>query len=248
MFHNRLTGRRYPLAVLAAVALALAACGGSTTPTPAAPGTTTAPIGAPTVTVTALVVAPTNAVATAAPTPAASATPAQDPAASAQQLIFDAADKIDTHGPYKMRITSTQADTPVADVFVVPPDKLRIVFKNSDGTPFETVQIGNTSYNLLDGKWRVDTIEPSEGGGNPALSDVPKLQDIQNIQPLGAKEVNGVYASGFTFADAARPGETNTIWIGPDGAPVQMIVVKPEETGTFDIVYDDSITIDAPVK
>ncbi len=229
--------------------LLLTACGSGNVSTGTPIPGTSAPAAAPSPTV--LIAVPTAAATLpAAPTPAPVDTPTAAPAtaADARQLIFDAIDKMDTRGPYKMRITSSQPGTPPADVQVVPPDKLRITFSNADGTPFETVLIGATSYNLLDGKWRIDTIEPGAESANPALADAPKLQDIQDIKPLGEKKVNGVMASGFTFTDAARPGETNTIWIGPNGGPVQLVTVKPDETGTFDVTYDDSIKIEAPVK
>lgn len=232
-------------------AIFFVACGGSGTTVPGGTPASANPAPAVAPSATVLIVVPTAAATVpAAPTPAPADTPTPAPATAddARQLIFDAIDRLDTRGPYKMHITSSQPNTPPAEVQVVPPDKLRITFSNADGTPFETVLIGKTSYNLLDGKWRIDTIEPSAESANPALADTPKLQDIQDIKPLGAKQVNGVNATGFALSDAARPGEANTIWIGPNGGPVQLITVKPDETGTFDVTYDDSIKIEAPVQ
>ena len=146
-----------------------------------------------------------------------------------------------------MTVNSTLGESQPMFMFIVPPDRSRYTQKQSDGSVLEGINIGATSYSFTDGAWHT-----SNGGGvrfdEPAWTDPAALNDIQNIQSLGTKDVNGVSAVGYSFTDKSAPGETNTMWIGPNGAPVQVISVNATETITFDIVYDPSITIVPPVK
>lgn len=237
-----------PAAAVAGAALSalLTACGGvPATQTAGTPAATAAP--AIPATATVLIVVPTAA-ATIEPTPAPTdaPTPAAGPAVDARQAIFDAINGVDSHGPYRMTIKSSNAETPAATILVVPPDRMRIMFDEQNGTHFETVQIGSQQYNLLDGKWRIDTIDPAQQGSQTGVETVARLDDIQDVQALGTKTVNGVDAVGYSFTDGTTKLAGNIIWIGPNGAPVQMVWVRPEETGTFDLTYDDTIVIEAP--
>ena len=231
------------------LALSLAACGGST-PSEATP---TAAPSRPTATTEAM--QPVLA-APAAPTPALlpTATPSTqtntgqpNDAVKARQIIGAAANKWNTSGPYKMTITSNLGDAQPMEMWVVPPNRSRYTQKQSDGSVIEGINIGSTSYSLIDGVWTT-----SNTGGvkvdEPIWTDPAVLNDIVNIQSLGSKTMNGVQAEGFSFADKSAPGETTTMWIGPNGAPVQVIGVTADETVTMDIVYDASVTVDAPMK
>ncbi len=229
--------------------LSLAGCGGGTS-------NEVAPTVAPSSpTATAEVVQPTP-VAPVAPTPAPlpTATPSTqtntgqpNDAVKARQIIGAAANKWNTSGPYKMTVTSNLGDAQPMEMWVVPPDRSRYTQKQSDGSVIEGINIGSMSYSLIDGVWTT-----SNTGGvkvdEPIWTDPAALNDIVNIQSLGSKTMNGVQAEGFTFTDKSAPGEINTMWIGPNGAPVQVIGVTADETVTYDIVYDASVTVDAPVK
>jgi hypothetical protein len=226
--------------------LSLAGCGGGTSNE----ATPTADPSRPTATAEAA--QPTLA-APAAPTPAPlpTATPSTQTntgqPSNARQIIGDAANKWNTSGPYKMTVISTIGGSAPMEMWVVPSDRSRYTQKQSDGSVIEGINIGSTSYSLIDGVWTT-----SNTGGvkvdEPIWTDPAALNDIENIQSLGSKTMNGVQAEGFTFTDKSAPGEMNTMWIGPNGAPMQVISATTDETVTMDIVYDASITVDAPVK
>lgn len=227
--------------------LSLAGCGNSTsneaTPTAASSNPTA----------TDKVMQPTLAApATSAPAPAPTLTPSTQTdqtnigqPSDAHQVIGNAVNKWNTSGPYKMVLTSTLGGVAPLEMWVVPPDRSRFTQKQEDGSVIEGINIGNTSYAFIDGVWTT-----SNTGGvrmdEPIWTDPAALNDITNIQSLGRKTVNGVQAEGYSFSDTSAPNESNTLWIGPNGAPVQVIAVTANETVTYDIVYDASIVVEAP--
>ena len=220
----------------------LAACGGgSDRATPAAATaraepTATAPTG------------PQPALSpTAAPSPQPKPNAAAGQPSDARAIIGAAANKWNTNGPYKMHITSNLAGTHPADMLMVPPDSSRFTQTLEDGSLFESIKIGPANYSFVNGAWTATTSEAIKFD-DPTWTDPAALNDILDIKSLGSQTVNGFSAVGYTFADKSAPGETNTMWIGPNGAPVQVISSKPEETVTMDIVYDASIKVEAPVK
>ena len=224
----------------------LAACGGGSSD-----GAT--PIAAP---VTPVLAEPTATASTApqpAPSPTAAPSPQPKPTTDAGQptdaraIIGAAANKWNTSGPYKMHITSNLAGTHPADMLMVPPDSSRFTQTLEDGSLFETIKIGTANYSFVNGVWTATTSEAIKFD-EPTWTDPAALNDILNIKSLGSQTVNGVSAVGYAFTDKSSPGETNTMWIGPNGAPVQVVSATPDETMTMDIVYDAAIKIEAPVK
>jgi len=176
-----------------------------------------------------------------------STTPANAGApANAGEIILAAINTLDSNGPYRMRITSNLDTSPI-EMLIVPPDRTH--YKSSyEGKPVEIIGIGDTSYVLDDdGTWLTSTAETGSVS-EPSVLQPSAATDLTNIQSLGTQIINGVNAVGYSFIDVALPDETTTLWINPDGAPIQIGTSSAQENLTFNIEYDPGITVEAPVK
>lgn len=216
------------------VTLLLAACGSGPASTADAPPTTTRATEAPTA---APLADPTDAPPTAEP----AGQPA-DPRAA----IGAALEALDLNGPYRMVIrAANDAEGPVV-LDVVPPDRswYRASF---EGTPVEVINIGNTAYVLdPDGTWQTST--STDSSTESQLLDPASLAALTDIKVLPPETLAGTLTSVYSFVDPDSPEATVTLWVSQgEGRLVQMMMESIDDVVVYEITYDASITVAAPV-
>lgn len=180
-----------------------------------------------------------------------SAEPAAAPAADVKSAIGAALASIESNGPYRMRVVSTLAESPPAELLVVPPDRARYTAVLPDGTPVEVVAIGQKAYVLTpDGQWQVN--ENEEGGVDaikPGFGSQEFLNTISEASEGKPETLDGVATRAYSFKQT-EDGQVVQVmlWVRTDnGRALKIQLVDTEETVTYSIEHDAAVTVQAPV-
>jgi hypothetical protein len=130
---------------------------------------------------------------------------------------------------------------------VVPPDRSHYQ-ATFQGTPVEVINIGATAYVLdPDGSWQIST--STDAGTESQLLDPASLAALTDIKMLSSQTLNGVDVNGYSFVDPASPDVTVTLWVSQaEGRPVQMLTEATDDVVVYEITYDASITVVAPIQ
>ncbi len=176
--------------------------------------------------------------------------PAGDATADVKTAIGAALASIEGNGPYRMRVISTLAESPPADLFVVPPDRARYSANLPDGTHVEVVAIGKKAYVLNpDGVWQVN--ENDDGGVDaikPVFGSQEYLNSISDASERKPETVDGVATRAYSFKQT-EDGQVVQVmlWVRADnGRALKIQQVDAEETVTYSIEHDAAVTVQAP--
>lgn len=179
-----------------------------------------------------------------------SSEPAAGAAADVKSAIGAALTSIESNGPYRMRVVSTLAESPPAELSVVPPDRARYAAVLPDGTPVEVVAIGQKAYVLNpDGQWQVN--ENEEGGVDaikPVFGSQEFLNSISDPSERNPETVDGVAARAYSFKQTEEGNVVEVmLWVRADnGRAFKIQLVDAEETVTYSIEHDAAVTVQAP--
>ncbi len=176
--------------------------------------------------------------------------PAGDATADAKTAIGAALASIESNGPYRMRVVSTLAESPPAELSVVPPDRARYSANLPDGTHVEVVAIGQKAYVLNpDGGWQVN--ENEDGGVDaikPGFGSQEFLNSISEASEGNPETVDGVAARAYSFKQSEEGQVVQVmLWVRADnGRALKIQMVDAEETVTYSIEHDAAVTVQAP--
>ena len=157
---------------------------------------------------------------------------------------------MDGNGPYRIKVTSTLPDAPPAEVFVAPPDRARYTATLPDGTHVEVVSIGAKTYVLdPDGVWQAS--ESSDSGADsikPNFSSPEFFSAISAEVVKSPETVDGVATRVYAFTQTEDSVTTQvTLWVRTDnGLLLKLQLVDSDETVTYAVAYDPSVTVQAP--
>jgi len=249
------------LALLSAVALALAACGGSSSapPAPSATRAGAAVTAAIATQATTQAAAPTAASATSTPTPAPAATTAvsgsSGNASSSDLAELEAAGKAFlAANSYRETIVSSESATPGNPTQIlyeyIRPDRHHYKITGGTGTS-EIYVIGQTTYVKTGDTWIKTTLPGTPTVGPQAADPSSTLNnnvEQDTISRQGTETVDGVSCNVWQITDPTK--SQVKMWIGAsDHLPRKMIVT--EQSGTQVTVtitgYDGGFSINPPI-
>lgn len=181
---------------------------------------------------------------------AKSVKPAGGAAADVKTAIGAALASIESNGPYRMRVVSTLAESPPAELSVVPPDRARYTANLPDGTHVEVVAIGQKAYVLNpDGGWQVN--ENEEGGVDaikPGFGTQEFMNSISEESERAPETVDGIAARAYSFKQTEEGQVVQVmLWVRADnGRAFKIQLAGSEETVTYSIEHDAAVTVQAP--
>ncbi len=176
--------------------------------------------------------------------------PAEGATADVMTAISSALASIESNGPYRMRVVSTLAESPPAELSVVPPDRARYTANLPDGTHVEVVAIGQKAYVLNpDGGWQVN--ENEEGGVDaikPGFGTQEFLNSISEESERAPETVDGIAARAYSFKQTEEGQVVQVmLWVRADnGRAFKIQLAGSEETVTYSIEHDAAVTVQAP--
>lgn len=177
--------------------------------------------------------------------------------------VIQALTAMQNSGPYRVTTTIVSDDTTMDMTGeVIPPDKMHNKTMVGD-QPMEMVILGKQSWMKLGDDWQempggaALTIEQSLGFSVNELD-----QMITDAAYVGVESLNGVEAAVYTFINDTSKSEalkdmnvisTVKLWVNTaSGLPIQQDIAGEamgvKSTSTQVIEFDDSITIEPPVK
>ena len=197
-------------------------------------------------------------IAACSPTPGGTPTPGPTPSPTgdARAAVLRAIQAHLTAGPYRVVASTTAGENTVAvHGEVILPDKFHLFSSVSGGPEREYIIIGSATYAHVNGVWSPLQLDLSGMIAN--FIDRLDPTAISDVVLVGPDAVNGTPALAYTYTytntvNGALITNHDEIWVGTSsGLPLKQ-VVDGEVSGTAyhseqTIVYDSSITIEAPV-